>query len=163
MNILKPLLIVLMSILALPAGWIFWGYNYTFRPCVQLKNGLNLGYEAVFDLSRSYFRPIAVPRFPDGTPLIRDETWALYVTDTTIYGESFTPGQGLGYLFAWRADSGLVYQTDNPSLYDRLAHEAGPANVGLPQGNMDAGVMLWKLSRRPDHKKVWCPTALITW
>ncbi len=73
-------------ILLMPAVWLFIAFNNEYRVCVPLENGMNLGYEAVFDLSRPLFKPIAVPRFPDGTPLIRVETWALYVTDTTIYG-----------------------------------------------------------------------------
>lgn len=160
---IRPLLIAILIILAMPVAWLFWGYNYTFRPCIHLKNGLNIGYEAVFDLSRPYFRPIAVPRFADGTPLIRDETWAVYVTDTTLYGETFIPFGGLGYRFAWRSDSGLVRRRDDPDLYDRLIGEAGPANIGLPRGSLGAGSILWELSGRSGFRKTWCPTALITW
>ena len=57
-----------LVVVILPLALLIWGYNRSFRQCVILKNGLNLGYEAVFDLSSSTLRPIAVPRFPDGTP-----------------------------------------------------------------------------------------------
>ena len=70
------------------ALWIVVVFNTRYRTCVQLENGANLGYEAVFDLSRPYLKPIAVPRLEDGTPILRDMLWSIKVTPTTIYGVS---------------------------------------------------------------------------
>lgn len=60
-------------VLLIPLLWLFVAFNATFRQCVPLKNGLALGYEAVFDLREPYFMPIAVPKFADGTPLVRND------------------------------------------------------------------------------------------
>lgn len=155
-------LVVALLVVLVPTGLLFWGYNRTYRQCVKLENGLNLGYEAVFDLSRSVFRPIAVPKFADGTPLIRDDLWSIYVTGTTVYGESLASA-GAGFRFAWRADAGLVYSHQDSALYDRLVANAGPANRGLGTGDYGVQVMMATLSKRPDFPAHRCPTALVTW
>jgi hypothetical protein len=43
---------VLLILILLLALWIVNVFNNRYRTCVQLENGANLGYEAVFDLSR---------------------------------------------------------------------------------------------------------------
>jgi hypothetical protein len=43
---------VLLILILLLALWIVNIFNNRYRTCVQLENGANLGYEAVFDLSR---------------------------------------------------------------------------------------------------------------
>lgn len=160
---LAALLIILLCLMTVPAAWIFWVFNNRYRQCVQLENGLNLGYEAVFDFSRPLFFPIAAPRFPDGTPLVRDDLWALYVTPSTIYGVSMATKQKGGYGFAWRADTGLVIQHDQPVLYATLVSEAGHANWDFGTGSYGTEILLRRLSERPGFGVRRCPTALITW
>ena len=88
---------LLLLLLLVPTVWVFLAFNNKYRQCVQLKNGLNLGYEAVFDLSRPFFKPIAVPRFQNGVSLIRDELWAITITDTTVFGVTLAIENEGGY------------------------------------------------------------------
>ena len=161
-NIARRFLGFFLVLGLVPIVWLFWGFNQTFRQCVTLKNGLNLGYEAVFDLSRPYFRPLAVPRFADGTPLVRDDLWALFISDTTAHGVSLSDGND-DYRFAWRADSGLILERDDPTRYQRLVAEAGPANWDLGTGHFGTGWLLSELQKRPAFGHHWCQTSLITW
>ncbi|TXI01818.1 MAG: hypothetical protein E6Q73_06555 [Pseudorhodobacter sp.] len=155
--------------LLLPALWLFSAYDRQFGVCVSLKNGLVLGYEAVFDVSRPYLRPIAVPKLADGTPLIREETWEIFVTDTTLYGLTMGASAAENYAFVWRADTGLVRQRDDSATYDRLVAEAGPANWDIEIGSVGTGWLLAELLRRPellDHQGTAdqrCATRLLTW
>lgn len=162
-RLLRALLIAILCVMTVPAAWIFWTFNNRYRQCVQLENGMNLGYEAVFDLGRPLLRPIAVPRFPDGTPLVRDQMWGLYVTPTTIYGDTFAPGRGDSYQFVWRADTGLILAHDHPALYQVLVKEAGHANWDYGTGSYGTEVLLRALSARSGFGAQRCPTALITW
>lgn len=156
------LAIVLISLL-MAAAWPFFVFNARYRACVQLQNGLNLGYAAVFDLSRPFLKPIAVPRLPDGTPLIRDDMWAIYITDTTIYGWALGETSGEDYDYAWRTDTGIILKEDNPELYERLITEAGHANWDIDVGSVGTGWLLNELIKRPEFKVHRCPTSLITW
>lgn len=149
--------------LLLPAAWLFNAYDRKYRVCVPLENGLYLGYEAIFDLSRPYFKPIAVPKFPDGSPLIRDETWAIFVTETTIYGLATGPSPDEDYRFAWRSDVGLVRQKDHQATYEALIAEAGPANLDIEIDSVGTGWLLNELLRQQQTASERCPTSLLTW
>lgn len=156
-------LIALLSVIPLLAAiWVVLAFNRIHRQCVPLENGLNIGYEAVFDLSGPYFRPMTVPRFADGTPVIRDDLWALYVTDTSIYGVPMSHDEPSGS-FVWRADTGLILAKENPALYDRLIAEAGHANWDFGTGSIGTGIFYQELAKRPGFEARRCPTALITW
>ena len=154
---------LLFAMLLVPATWLFLAFNNKYRQCITLKNGLDLGYEAVLDLSRPYFKPIAIPRFRDGTPLIRDKLWAIFVTDTSVYGVSMAGENGPSYRFAWRADTGLIRQTESAALYERLVTEAGQANWDIKAGSVGTDWLLNELIKRPEFNVHRCPTALITW
>ena len=156
-------LVFLFLFALLLSVWIFTAFGREFGRCVPLKNGLNLGYEALFDLRGTLFKPIAVPRFADGTPLVRDALWALYVTDTTVFGDTMANESEGGYVFAWRADTGRVLGRDNQALYSRLVAEAGPANWNFGPGSFGAGYLLDKLLKRPGFQGHNCPIALVTW
>lgn len=153
---LVPVIIVVL--------WVLISFNTKYRTCVRLENGANLGYEAVFDLSRPYFKPIAVPRLQDGTPIVRDRLWSIKVTSMTIYGLSMAPSlDGRGYRFAWRSDIGLVFESDNPSEYAHLVAEAGHANWDIEYNNIGTGALLDVLKKRSGFDVGRCPTSLITW
>ncbi|TMM49206.1 hypothetical protein [Sulfitobacter sabulilitoris] len=144
--------------------WVLVIFNTKYRTCVRLENGANLGYEAVFDLSRPYFKPIAVPRLQDGTPIVRDRLWSIKVTSTTIYGLSMArAGVAHDYRFAWRSDVGLVLETENPDGYERLVAEAGHANWDIEYNNIGTGALLNIVTSRSDFDVGRCPTTLITW
>jgi hypothetical protein len=154
--ILLPALIVVL--------WVLVIFNTKYRTCVRLANGANLGYEAVFDLSRPYFKPIAVPRLQDGTPIVRDRLWSIKVTSTTIYGLSMArAGVAHDYRFAWRSDVGLVLEAENPDGYERLVAQAGHANWDIEYNNIGTGALLNILTSRSDFDVGRCPTTLITW
>lgn len=150
-------------VLLVPFVRLHIAYSAKYRDCVALANGLYLGYEAVFDLRRPYFKPIAVPKFPDGTPLIRDVAWAIYVTNTTIYGRAMGPTGGADYQFAWRADIGLVRQQDDQATYERLIAEAGHANWDIEIDSDGTGWLLNELIRQQRPVSQHCLTSLLTW
>ncbi|MCB5411092.1 hypothetical protein [Pseudogemmobacter faecipullorum] len=151
-----------LIVLLLPAAWLFNAYDRKYRVCEPLGNGMYLGYEAIFDLSRPSFKPIAVPKFPDGTPLIRDETWAIFVTATTIYGLAMAPSPDEDYRFAWRSDIGLIRQQDHQAAYEALIAEAGPANLDIEIDSVGTGWLLNELlKQQPASER--CPTPLLTW
>jgi len=154
--------VVLIPIVFL-ALWIVIAFNDRYRTCVKLENVANLGYEAVFDLSRPYLKPIAVPRLEDGTPILRDMLWSIMITPTTIYGLSLEPVDERGYQFAWRNDVGVVLEADNPTIYERLVAEAGHANWDIEINNIGTGALMNRLIERPDSDVGRCPTSLITW
>ena len=155
--------VLLALILVVPAIWLIVAFNHEFRQCVKLKNGLNLGYEAVFDLDGPLFEPAVVPRFANGTPVIREELWELFFTDTTLYGTTEGSESGGGYRFAWRADTGLILRRQNSAMYDGLVAEAGHPNLDIDIDSIDAGALFYRLAQRPEFKGQRCPTALITW
>jgi hypothetical protein len=145
------------------ALWVVVVFNARYRTCVQLENGANLGYEAVFDFSRPYLKPIAAPRLEDGTPILRDMLWSIKITPTSIYGLSLAPIDGRGYQFAWRNDVGLVLESDDPAEYERLVAEAGHANWDIEINNVGAQWLMNELAGRPDFEVGRCPTSLVTW
>jgi hypothetical protein len=154
---------LVFAVILVPALWLFLAFDHKYRQCVALRNGLNLGYEAVFDLGRPFLKPIAVPKFRDGTPLIRDDLWALYVTDTTIHGVSLAVKNADSFRFAWREDTGLIKQDEDAALYEGLLAEAGHANWDFGAGSLGTGWLLNELIKRPEFKVHRCPTALMTW
>lgn len=160
-------LVVVFSFIALIAViiglWLFIAFNKEYRRCVQLKNGLNLGYNAVFDLSQSYFEPNIVPKFPDGTPLVNGNIWPIYVTKTTLYGVADDGKGGKSFDFAWRKDSGLIRKKENPRIYEKLVSEAGEANPGIKINIVGTGIILREFMKRPEYQNQWCRTKLITW
>lgn len=160
---LRIALIVSAALAIAPLSWLFIAYNREFRQCVQLGNGLNLGYEAVFDLSSPFFEPIAVPRYADGSPLVRDDMWPIYVTDTTLYGFVLGPATGPDHWIAWRIDEGLVRRSEEPSVYDRIVSVTGPRNYGVFSGTIGTGALLNRLAEQPNFTPRRCPTRLVTW
>lgn len=138
------------------------GYSEKNR-CVHLKNGLSIGYNAIFDLSRPYWKPYSVPKFPDGTPLVEGDVWPIYVTDSTLYGTFIGETGDKDYNFAWRADTGLVKKNRDTETYEVLISEAGPANVGLGTGAYGTTIVMRWLMKRPEYANQWCSTKLFTW
>lgn len=153
----------LLVLLVLALAGIVAIYALMNRQCYRLENGAVLGYEAIFDLSEPYFLPNAVPKLLDGTPIIRDETWDIHITDTAIYGTTMLDYGAGGFRFAWRADTGLVLRSENRILYAKIVAEAGPANWGFPIYNVGTGALMWELRQMPDHPVTRCPTELFTW
>lgn len=138
-------------------------YHSKHGRCVHLESGAALGHEALFDLGRPYFIPIAVPKLGDGTPIVRDKLWSIKVSATTIHGVAMEPVHERGYRFAWRADAGLVLENADPAGYEQLVAEAGPSNEGVGPNNVGTEWLMKELAKRPGFEAVRCPTAWVTW
>lgn len=160
-------LLTLIGFIAFPVLlgiiWIFIVFNVKYRTCVPLENGLNLGYEAIFDLRNPYLKPIAVPKFEDGTPLINNETWEIYVTDTAIYGLALGETVNDDYRFAWRTDTGLILKDQAPETYDQIISNSGPENWDIDVNSIGTGALLNRLLNRQGFENQTCRTRLLTW
>lgn len=140
---------------------LFVSYNNKYRRCVQLGNGLNLGYNAIFDFSRVNFRPYGVPKFPNGTPLVDQPLWSVFVTKTTLYGRAFGTPNERAFDFVWREDIGLIRRDLNLELHDKLVSEAGAANKGLKDGSLGPLIVMRELRKLPEYANQRCATRII--
>ncbi|MFN0113862.1 MAG: hypothetical protein ACKVPY_04215 [Paracoccaceae bacterium] len=159
---LKVLLAVMVGLASIAAILIFLGYYDRAHECVRLENGAALGYEAVFDFGGPLFRSIVVPKLPDGSPIVHEETYNLRITNTSIYGVT-DPTVGSRAHFAWRADTGTVYREDNPGEHDEIVSRAGHANWDIDIDYINAGGLMFWLLETGRNPKDWCRTRLITW
>lgn len=161
-GVLPALLGVLLLPVLAALIWLAVAFERRHGQCIDLGNGLRLGYEAIIDFGRSFGKPIAVPKYPDGTPVIRDETWEIHVTATTVHGLAMRPDPADDYHFAWRADTGLILANDDPEALERLVSEAGPSNWGI-EGAVGTRWLMDELARRPGFERERCPTAPFAW
>jgi len=157
MDSFRPLLAIgtLSAVLALG---FFWGVP---THCVQLPNGLNIGKQALIDLSRPYFRPDIVPKFDNGQSLLPGDAWPFYATETTVHGLALEADTEDDFWFAWRKETGLVLKAEDPALYEKLVSEAG-----APMGNKGINVVgshmvMMELQRRPEYANQTCRTRWI--
>ncbi|MBB4304088.1 hypothetical protein GGD81_003143 [Rhodobium orientis] len=157
-SVVLTIILLLLAYLSFPV----FGYSEKNR-CVHLKNGISIGYNAVFDLSRPYWRPYVVPKLPDGTPLVKADVWPIYITDTTLYGTAIGETGDKDYRFAWRTDLGLVHEKGDRQTYELLVSEAGPANVGLGTGAYGTTIVMRWLMELPEYSDQWCSTKLFAW
>ncbi|MBB4303436.1 hypothetical protein GGD81_002479 [Rhodobium orientis] len=104
-----------------------------------------------------------MPKFDDGTPLLTNKLWAIYVTDTSLYGLTMDNGSGTDFSFVWRADKGLVLEHEDKKTYEKLVSEAGEANPGLGSGSLGAQVVMREYMKNPQYAGQRCPTNLVTW
>ena len=151
-------------LVVLIAAFPFYVYNRDFRRCGALENGLHLGYNAVFDLWRPIFRPIVVPKLPNGRPLADAEYWDIYISDTTLYGLVLGDDRDEpNYALAWRADTGLVLEHQDQALYEKLVAEAGDTNVGIGPGQFGPGSVMRRMKEQLGYTDQWCATRFVTW
>ena len=54
--------------------------------CARLPNGINIGYQALIDLSTPYFKPSIVPKYENGASSLPGDAWPFFATKTTVYG-----------------------------------------------------------------------------
>ncbi|MEN8710186.1 MAG: hypothetical protein ABF310_09260 [Paracoccaceae bacterium] len=149
--------VVFVSVLAFG---VYWGLP---TRCVQLPNGLNIGKQAVIDLSEPFFIPDIVPKFKNGKSLLPGDAWPFYATNTTVHGLADGHDTQNVFWFAWRHDTGLVLRKDNPELYETLVSEAG-----APMGNkgislVDSHVVMMELQEQPNYANQKCRTRWIRW
>ena len=157
----------IFGVIVLLGIWPFIVCNKEFRRCVPLKNGINLGYNAVLDFSSLSLRPYVIPKFADGTPLVDQPIWSVIVTATSIYGSTWGKTGEPPYAFAWREDIGAVWLKDDERDEEKLAahrlivKEAGPELPGLDYGHYGAAVAMNELLKQPGYEEQWCSTNLV--
>ena len=154
-----PLLAAGMFVVVFASGF-FWGLP---TRCVQLPNGLNIGKQALIDLSRPYFRPDIVPKFDNGRSLLPGDAWPFFATGTTVHGLAEEANPQDDFWFAWRKDTGLVLKAENPALYEKLVSEAG-----TPLGNrginvVSSHIVMMELQKKTEFAGQTCRTRWITW
>ena len=126
-NALKVLALLVVVLLM---GWSGLALNHRvneYKKCVALPNGLLIGQAALFDLKNYFWRPNIVLKLPNGVALIPGYVGWFNFTKTTVYGHieiKNNPARDIA--FVYRADSGLIFATDEPESYEALKNEAGP-------------------------------------
>lgn len=125
-------LILLWSVL------VFINFNRERRLCVALENGAMLGYKAVFDLSRPFFKPFVVPKLPGGEPVVDDDLWGITVTPTTIYGVELPTVLPNARTWGrrWRTKIGrpTSVSSQRPAALSTTAMVDGPSSVVIRTG-----------------------------
>ncbi|GGO57981.1 hypothetical protein [Roseovarius pacificus] len=129
-------------------------YSLKFGRCVKLPNGSELSYEAFVDFGNSYLIPDVVLRDPDGA-IIGKEIWPIRVTRIATLGTAWPEHSSSksDFSFVWTAETGLVKQEENPSLYAELRTTANLTSnyIGAP---VDLHVnTLWMFKRLSEDKQ----------
>lgn len=130
--------------------------------CVKLPSGMNIGLQAVIDLSRPYFLPDIVPKFDNGKSLLPADAWPFFATQTTVHGRAMEADAKDDFWFAWRKDEGLVRRDEDPTRYQRLLKEAGPLLDGTRHGAFGSEIIMRQLQKQPAYKGQTCRTRWIT-
>lgn len=139
------------------------GYRGVPTSCVRLPNGINIGKQALVDLSASYFKPDIVPKFESGASLLPGDAWPFFATETTVYGLALGEDFHSDFWFAWRKDTGLVLKKDEPERYDEIVSEAGNLLDHTEYGWFDSHIVMMNLQASQDHQGQTCRTRLLTW
>lgn len=130
------------------------GYSVKFGQCVKLPNGSELSYEAFVDFGNSFLRPDVVLRDSDGV-IIGKEIWPIHVTSIATLGTAWPERDSSksDFSFVWTAETGLVKQEENPSLYAELRTRANSTSnyIGAP---VDLHVnTLWMFRRLSEDER----------
>lgn len=126
-NALKVFTLLLVVLLM---GWSGLALNHRaneYKKCVALPNGLLIGQAALFDPKNYLWQPNIVLKLPNGAALIPGYVGWFDFSKTTVYGHieiKNNPERDIA--FVYRADTGLIFQTDEPERYEMLKNEAGP-------------------------------------
>lgn len=160
-RLLIAMLFTFAAVLFLVA-FAFTRYTITYRKCLSLPIGINLGYEAIFDLKRPLWRPILVPKLPNGAPLIRSESY-FHFSKRMAYGLTDDPYPAVNYWYAWRADTGLILLDEDEVTYDKIVAESGSSNKNFSDGYTGIRVVYNRILERGIIKESDCATQLITW
>lgn len=131
--------------------------------CARLPNGMNIGYQALIDLSTPYFKPDIVPKYENGASLLPGNAWPFFATETTVYGLAEGEDHNRDFWFAWREDTGLILKKDKPEEYDTIVSEAGKLLEHTDDGMFSSHIVMRNLKKHPDYKKQTCRTRLLTW
>lgn len=108
---LTPILVILSLI----AFYFFYFFVVSIpfniharQQCVNLENGLYVGYNAALRLWKPRFwGPYLFLKHPDGTPLVNQRLKSLYVTPKYVVGETSDVKGEPRYYYYWTPQSGL--------------------------------------------------------
>ena len=131
--------------------------------CARLPNGMNIGYQALIDLSTPYFKPDIVPKYENGASLLPGDAWPFFATETTVYGLAEGEDHNRDFLFAWREDTGLILKKNKPEEYDTIVSEAGELLEHTDDGMFSSHIVMRNLKKNPEYKNQTCRTRLLTW
>ena len=131
--------------------------------CARLPNRMNIGYQALIDLSTPYFKPDIVPKYENGASLLPGDAWPFFATETTVYGLAEGKDHNSGFWFAWREDTGLILKKNNPEEYGKIVSEAGELLEHTEYGMFSSHIVMRNLKKHPEYKNQTCRTRLLTW
>jgi hypothetical protein len=129
----------------------------------RLPNGMNIGYQALIDLSTPYLKPDTVPKYENGVSLLPGDAWPFFATETTVYGLAEGKDHNSDFWFAWREDTGLILKKNNPEEYGKLVSEAGELLEHTEYGMFSSHIVMRNLKKHPEYKNQTCRTRLLTW
>lgn len=94
---------------------------------------MNIGYQALIDLSNPYFKPDIVPKYENGASLLPGDAWPVFATETTVYGLAEGEDHNRDFWFVWREDTGLILKKNNQrntiQLYLKQANSLSIRNM----------------------------------
>ena len=131
--------------------------------CARLPNGMNIGHQALIDLSSPYFKPDIVPKYENGASLLPGDAWPFFATETTVYGLAEGADHNSDFWFAWREDTGLILKKNKPEQYDKIVSEAGELLKHTEYGMFSSHIVMRNLKKHPEYKNQTCRTRLLTW
>ena len=157
----KLLKIIVFTILAVTFAMIAQrGIKTT---CARLPNGMNIGHQALIDLSALYFKPDIVPKYENGASLLPGDAWPFFATETTVYGLAEGEDHNSDFWFAWRKDTGLILNKNKPERYEKIVSESGELLEHTEYGGFDSHIVMMNLKKAPEYKNQTCRTRLLTW
>ena len=132
--------------------------------CARLPNGMNIGYQALIDLSTPYFKHWYSAKVWKWSILTARGCLALFfATETTVYGLAEGEDHNRDFWFAWREDTGLILKKNKPEEYDTIVSEAGEPLEHTEYGRFSSHIFMRNLKKNPEYKNQTCRTRLLTW
>lgn len=132
------------------------GFSKAYMTCVRLPNGLLLDADAMWNPRRP-LDSLTTLKTPGGALLVLDRISMMSFTATTVYGNTPDYRFGEGYAFAYRPDTGLVLEKEEPAAYARLVAEAGPV-----VDNDSPYFLYQRMIDDPAYRHVGCSQSLFT-
>ena len=148
---------IFLSVLALA------GYRGVPTSCLRLPNGINIGKQALVDMSAPYFRPEIVPKFENGASLLLGDAWPFYATETTVYGLALGADHHSDFWFAWRKNNGLILKENEPERYEKITAEAGERLYGTGTAVIGSDIIFMNLRKTIQFQNQTCRTRFLTW
>jgi hypothetical protein len=120
--------------------------------CARLTNGMNIGYQALIDLSTPYFKPDIVPKYENGASLLPGDAWPFFATETAVYGLAEGKDHNSDFWFVWREDTELILKKNNPEEYGKIVSEAGELLEHTEYGMFSSHIVMRNLKNTQNIK-----------